>query len=348
VLGTVLGACAGLAIVSIPHIFSLPDVMLACVAAGSVMLGMAARAQARTGIVLALLTLCAVVLCTFQTATMQAGCCSARLGPVDVFLARLTSVVGGCLLVMAFNRLVLPMYTSDYALEQLADALQASAALYERVYRSQFERMRLSELVAGALQQQAGDEPPADAAEAAAAALAAAEVAEAQLHVQLRQDVLGRLVDVQLLLAREAVSFTCVMGWLSTPALVLNVLGAMNAVKEALASQRLALAPFTKPGADSMAGGTAAAGAGARKGGGGGGGGGMLHSMRHCYSMWAKPLHPVWLEVSRAACCMLGLVVGDLRLAPARTTVVCVCVCLCVCVCVFVCVCVCVCMFTNL
>lgn len=115
-----------------------------------------------------------------------------------------------------------------------------------------------------------------------AAALAACEASEAQLLVVLRQQVLSRLVAVQLALAKESVSWK--RGVLATPQLVLNVLGAMNAVKEALTSQRLALAPFTRQGAASMQ---------EQKG----GGSGMLHMMEHCYSMWALPLHPVWMQV---------------------------------------------------
>lgn len=246
-------------------------------------------------------------------------------------------VCGACVFVTLFNRLVMPWFTSDYALEQLADALEQAALLFSQIYSSQLERMRLAELVAGELKQQGGTEalavhinaapaPPcpapgpaaasagADAPAAAAslgqqgataaaggqpadpaAALAACEAVEAQLLVVLRQQVLSRLVAVQLALAKESVSWK--RGVLATPPLVLNVLGAMNAVKEALTSQRLALAPFTRQGAASMQeqrGGGAA---------GGGGGGGMLHMMEHCYSLWALPLHPVWMQVRPPCWC---------------------------------------------
>lgn len=87
---------------------------------------------------------------------------------------------------------------------------------------------------------------------------------------------------------------------------VLDVLGAMIELVEALACQRLALAPFTRSGAR-------AAGAGGVttvSGGGGGAGlsGGLLRVSGHCYSVWAKPLHPVWLEVrpASAVCVRLG------------------------------------------
>lgn len=226
------------------------------------------------------------------------------------------------------NRLLLPWYTSDYALEQLADALEQAALLFGSVYESQLERMRLAEIVAGQLKQQGPEAlqvhinaapassealaapalgsppannspacPPAEAAGCGVSpvqALAACEAAEAKLLVVLRQQVLSRLVAVQLSLAKESVSWR--RGVLATPPLVLNVLGAMNAVKEALASQRLALAPFTKHGATAM---TEQPGPGAA-----GPGTGMLHTMQHCYSMWALPLHPLWLEVG----CLFGII----------------------------------------
>jgi hypothetical protein len=226
-------------------------------------------------------------------------------------------VCGACIFVAVVNRVCLPWYTSDWALEQLADALQQAGVLYGQIYASQLERMRLAEQVkhgdgpeAALLQVHVAAEgeptlvPPGVVAAPEgtpampvtpppppAVALAACEAAEAQLLVVLRQQVLGRLVAVQLSLAKESVSWR--RGVLATPPLLLNVLGSMNAVKEALTSQRLALAPFTKQGAASMAEQQQPSSAGAPTG--------MLHTMEHCYSMWALPLHPLWLEVSRGA-----------------------------------------------
>lgn len=89
VFGTILGACLGLATNSVPHIFHEPLLLLACLAVASVVLGVLARPQRRTAIVLALLTLCAVSLCGYE-----AACCSARGGmkPFETFLARMGSV----------------------------------------------------------------------------------------------------------------------------------------------------------------------------------------------------------------------------------------------------------------
>jgi hypothetical protein len=78
---------------------------------------------------------------------------------------------------------------------------------------------------------------------------------------------------------------------------VLDVLGAMIELVEALACQRLALAPFTRQGANAAAG-TAAAAAGQSAA-----PSGLLRVNGHCYSVWAQPLHPVWLQVGLLRCC---------------------------------------------
>jgi hypothetical protein len=156
-------------------------------------------------------------------------------------------VVGACIYVALLNRLLLPWYTSDYALEQMADALEQAAALFEKIYTSQHNRMRVAALAAGgsvaadadaaskgeannrcvstAEAAGAGDDAVAggvvgghtgvlDSA-AAAAELAALEAAEAALHVALRQEVLRRLVAVQMSLAKDTVSWR--RGVLATP-----------------------------------------------------------------------------------------------------------------------------------
>lgn len=100
----------------------------------------------------------------------------------------------------------------------------------------------------------------------------------------------------------------------------MNVLGALIEMVEALASQRLALAPFTKVGArpvEAPAGTTGAAAAAASGAGndgdgpagigagesgadaGGGDGTGLLRISGTCFNVWAAPLHPRWLEVGQ-------------------------------------------------
>jgi hypothetical protein len=142
-------------------------------------------------------------------------------------------VVGACIYVALLNRLLLPWYTSDYALEQMADALEQAAALFEKIYTSQHNRMRVAALAAGSSAAAGTDLAPKAAGNgceataaagrvtgvldsaAAAAELAALEAAEAVLHVALRQQVLQRLVAVQMSLAKDTVSWR--RGVLATP-----------------------------------------------------------------------------------------------------------------------------------
>lgn len=162
-------------------------------------------------------------------------------------------VVGACVYVAILNRLLLPWYTSSYALEQMADALEHTAGLFERICTSQHNRMRLAAVAAGAILADddsaatavlpGSGEPPklqhqrqhhqpqqvdnhhssdvtaglvhGTAAAAATAELAALEAAEAGLHVALRQEVLSRLIAVQVSLAKESVSWK--RGVLATP-----------------------------------------------------------------------------------------------------------------------------------
>jgi hypothetical protein len=96
ILGTIVGACLGLGITHIPGIFSAPVLLLACIAAASVPLSMLAKAEARTGVALALLTLLAVALCAYELACCVPG--THLMSPMTVFLARMGSVsaVGQC------------------------------------------------------------------------------------------------------------------------------------------------------------------------------------------------------------------------------------------------------------
>jgi hypothetical protein len=90
ILGTIVGACLGLGITHIPGIFSAPVLLLACIAAASVPLSMLAKAEARTGVALALLTLLAVALCAYELACCVPGV--HLMSPMTVFMARMGSV----------------------------------------------------------------------------------------------------------------------------------------------------------------------------------------------------------------------------------------------------------------
>lgn len=109
-LGTIVGACLGLGITHIPSIFSQPVLLLACLAAACVPLSMLATAQTRTGVALAVLTLLAVALCSYELACCVPG--AHLMNAMTVFAARLGSVSAaacccqGCFRIRAIGALL--------------------------------------------------------------------------------------------------------------------------------------------------------------------------------------------------------------------------------------------------
>lgn len=92
VLGTIVGASLGLGIDYIPDIFNSPVLLLVCLGGACILLGVIARAQARTSVALAILTLLSVSLCTYESACCTPG---VRMSIVDVFLGRMGAVSAG-------------------------------------------------------------------------------------------------------------------------------------------------------------------------------------------------------------------------------------------------------------
>eukprot|EP00775_Hariotina_reticulata_P005898 gene5899-6139_t len=87
VLGTVLGATLGLAILEIPSALQQPAVLLTAVGLAAVALSSLARAGSRTALMLALFTLCAVAMCAYE------GQCRGNYqGAVSTYITRLTAV----------------------------------------------------------------------------------------------------------------------------------------------------------------------------------------------------------------------------------------------------------------
>jgi hypothetical protein len=92
VLGTLLGACLGLAINSTPGVFSNPAALLLSLGIASAPLALAAHASARKTASLALMTLMAVSLCSYEAACCSAQKTAARLSHNEVFAQRTISV----------------------------------------------------------------------------------------------------------------------------------------------------------------------------------------------------------------------------------------------------------------
>lgn len=90
VVGTVLGAGLGLAILELPGAIQQPGVLLAAVGVAAVTLSSLARtAGSRTALMLALFTLCAVTMCAFE-----GHCRGTYQGPVNTFISRMAAVSG--------------------------------------------------------------------------------------------------------------------------------------------------------------------------------------------------------------------------------------------------------------
>ncbi|KAG2487709.1 hypothetical protein HYH03_013708 [Edaphochlamys debaryana] len=83
--------------------------------------------QLRAAIVLTLMTFTAVILCQYK------GCCGAT-GTVEYYAARVLAVIAGCSVPVLVTNLVLPWYTSDWALQVMAGAFKAGMGLVRRHY----------------------------------------------------------------------------------------------------------------------------------------------------------------------------------------------------------------------
>lgn len=82
-IGTVVGACAGQAVMSAAA--TKPAALAAALAAGAAVAGWFAVGVLRVGVALAMFTFVSVVLC-------QVGCCRPVTPSTDYFLARMVSV----------------------------------------------------------------------------------------------------------------------------------------------------------------------------------------------------------------------------------------------------------------
>lgn len=122
-VGTVFGGLLGLGLMSSTQMANNPYelAVLLCVAALAVgfLLG---STKFRLTITLTLMTLGAVVLCQHE------GCCSSE-GDVAYFLSRTISVISGIALAAAVSSLVLPWYTSSWALDEMSGAYRKALAL---------------------------------------------------------------------------------------------------------------------------------------------------------------------------------------------------------------------------
>ncbi|KIY98832.1 hypothetical protein MNEG_9130 [Monoraphidium neglectum] len=233
-----------------------PAFLAACIAAVAALFGSIAMGPVRVGASLALFTFTSVVLCQYR------GCCGATTASTAYFLTRMASVVAGCVWAALVSNLLLPSYTSDWAIDQLATCLERSAVLISDLYNHQFRAMRAAAARSGLICD-ADTAAAASAAAAAAAAFgpapapagkdavgAAGAAAEAQqsleatelaLAARLRPEVVAPLLAVQAALEKESVSWR--RGPLATPKVARDVLAGLRVLAHAIVAQRITLSP---------------------------------------------------------------------------------------------------------
>jgi hypothetical protein len=110
-----------------PAVATNPYLLVLILVVAAAAVGLLGRTLFRITSVLFLMTLSAVILCQYV------GCCDAT-GTVWFFGVRLTSVCAGVLFAAAVSNLVLPWYTSAWALDTMASFLTNSMGVLQQMY----------------------------------------------------------------------------------------------------------------------------------------------------------------------------------------------------------------------
>jgi hypothetical protein len=169
-------------------------------------------------VVRAPMMLCWCTALHFTVAALHCGCTALHrtaLHRTALYCSALSAqVAGACIWAALISRYILPWYMSDAALEAMATAFEHSAVLFQDLYNSQYQRMRVAAALVDAEAKGAADSS-GGAVQQLLQQMEQHEAQEAQLLRRLRQDVLKVLVDVQLLLEVEGVSWRT--GMLATP-----------------------------------------------------------------------------------------------------------------------------------
>ncbi|KAG2454348.1 hypothetical protein HYH02_001373 [Chlamydomonas schloesseri] len=260
VLGTVIGGTLGYVAMLHAHLATNPYGLMAVICAYTWLVGATNASTLRTGTVLTLMTLSAIILCQYK------GCCGAT-GSVEVYAARVLAVMAGCSVPVLVSNLVLPWYTSDWALQTLGGCFTASCRLVRSYYAAYYnDGLRAyaavhGEEAAAAVCAQHGapaqplptapgaqHPPPTPAAGATAPPPAAAAAAPAAPPkgvpapagpppTPLQLLVAGPLTAVQVSLVKDATLWS--RGFLSTPRVVFSVLRCSQALLDRLAALAL-------------------------------------------------------------------------------------------------------------
>eukprot|EP00775_Hariotina_reticulata_P006232 gene6232-6469_t len=270
IIGTAIGGTLGLLAMLHPALATNPFGLAAVIVAFSLVVGSFFPTQFKTLITLSLMTMTAIILCQ---------CCQVEGNP-SYAAARIVSVIGGVLFSVGLCNLLLPWYTSDWAIQVMAQTYQrcialmlqmdvyffsegaAAVATFEMPCAEQQEVLGQSlDHCRGPIKHSSNE--TAAAADAAAALRAAADAALQKLKLVPPQPPAAAAggggstavlscADLQALIARPltAVQGSLIKdsvawhkGYLATPPVVPQLLGVLLGVLDRLAALQMALSP---------------------------------------------------------------------------------------------------------
>ncbi|PNW75159.1 hypothetical protein CHLRE_12g515301v5 [Chlamydomonas reinhardtii] len=255
-LGTLAGGALGLAALLHSQLANSPPALLGLVCGATFPVACLCGNRFKPAIVLTLVTLSAMTLCHQpRTAggssnTVRGDSDTAQGVALRLFAARVTSVSLGCTLPLLVSRMVLPWYTSDWALETMAGAFEGCERLTRQLYTQFYEEGYRAHVAARGRQatdtllQQWGlpaasgvvVRTPAGGEQAATAATTTTTTTAKELQAL----VVGPLVSVQRSLLRDAAVWT--RGTLATPEVVAALLRALLPLADRLAALQLVVA----------------------------------------------------------------------------------------------------------
>eukprot|EP00198_Chlamydomonas_reinhardtii_P010260 XP_001699597.1 predicted protein [Chlamydomonas reinhardtii] len=145
VVGTAIGGTLGYLAMLDTHLATNPYGLMVIICVYTFLVGCTSAHALRAGIVLTLMTLSSVILCQVGVgativgvgAIIYRGCCDAT-GSVKVYAARVLSVMAGCSVPVLLSNLVLPWYTSDWALDVMGSSFLAACRLVRSYYASYY------------------------------------------------------------------------------------------------------------------------------------------------------------------------------------------------------------------
>lgn len=133
VVGTVLGGTLGYGLMAGPDLANSPYGLLVVFSVVTFLVGyLGVGSQYRTAITLALMTLSAIILCQYR------GCCGAT-GTLRFYLNRVLAVILGCLTSVLISNLMLPWYTSTWAMDTMASALEEATEMVAASYQAFYD-----------------------------------------------------------------------------------------------------------------------------------------------------------------------------------------------------------------